>query len=63
VQSITFRSDVRPWFEHVLYTPVVRAIRATAVTVRRLQAGSVHLYLVYLAAALLAALAFVWWGS
>jgi hydrogenase-4 component B len=63
VQSITFRSDVRPWFEQVLYTPVVRAIRATAVTVRRLQAGSVHLYLVYVAAALLAALAFVWWGS
>jgi hypothetical protein len=62
VESITFTSDVQPWFEHILYAPVVRACRAAAITVRRLQSGSLHAYLVYVVVALLAALAFVWWA-
>jgi hydrogenase-4 component B len=61
VQSITFTSEVEPWFEHVIYDPVVGACRATATQVRRLQAGSVHLYLVYVSVALFVALATVWW--
>jgi len=61
VQSITFTSEVRPWFEEVLYDPIVRAGRLIGVGVRRLQTGSVHLYLVYVVAALMAALASVWW--
>ena len=61
VQSITFTSEVRHWFEEVLYEPIVRAGRLIGVGVRRLQTGSVHLYLVYVVAALMAALASVWW--
>jgi hydrogenase-4 component B len=61
VQSITFTSEVHPWFEAVIYDPIVRCFRATARQVRRLQAGSVHLYLVYVVVALVAALASAWW--
>jgi hypothetical protein len=61
VQSITFTSGVTPWFEQVIYDPVIRACQAVAIQVRRLQAGSVHLYLVYVLVALMATLASVWW--
>jgi hydrogenase-4 component B len=61
VRSVTYQSEVQPWFEHVLYDPAVRAVREASTYVRRLQAGSVHLYLLYVAAALFVALLSVWW--
>jgi hydrogenase-4 component B len=61
VQSIVYRSEVRPWLEQALYTPLIQAWRGTAWRVRRIQAGSVHLYLVYVVIALLSALSFAWW--
>lgn len=61
VRSITFTSEVRPWLEHALYHPVLRAWMVMASRVRRLQAGSVHLYLLYVVVALFAALTSVWW--
>jgi hydrogenase-4 component B len=61
VREITYRSAVVPWLEHTLYEPVTRGARAAATQVRRLQAGSIHLYLLYVVTALLAALAAAWW--
>jgi hydrogenase-4 component B len=61
VQSITYTSEVRPWFEMAVYDPVFRLVRLVSTRVRRLQAGSAHLYLLYVVAALLGALASVWW--
>jgi hydrogenase-4 component B len=61
VRSITYTTRIAPWIETALYLPIVRAMRAAAASVRRLQAGSVHLYLVYMAAALVIALASAWW--
>jgi len=61
VRSMTYESEVQPWFEKVLYDPVLRAVRRVSTAVRHLQAGSVHLYLLYVAAALLVALLSVWW--
>jgi hydrogenase-4 component B len=62
VQSIEYRSEIHPWFERALYDPLVRLLRAAASRVRTLQAGSVHLYLVYMTLALLALLtAARWW--
>jgi len=61
VQSITYTSQVVPWIERALYDPVVRSMHACATQVRRLQGGSVHLYLLYLAGALMVALASAWW--
>ncbi len=63
VQSITYTSEVVPWFEKAFYDPVTRAIQALAAQVRRLQAGSVHLYLLYVAMALVVALASAWWAQ
>jgi hydrogenase-4 component B len=61
IQSITYTSHVVPWFEKAFYDPVTRGARALATQIRRLQAGSLHLYLLYVAAALVAALASAWW--
>ena len=63
VQSITYTSHVVPWFEQVFYDPLTAAVRAIATRVRRLQAGSIHLYLLYVATALIAALASALWLS
>ncbi len=62
VQSIEFHSEIHPWFERVLYDPLLHAIRTTATGARRLQGGSLHLYLVYMALALLVLLTVArWW--
>jgi hydrogenase-4 component B len=62
VQSIEYRSEVHPWFERVLYDPFLRALRVVATWARRLQGGSLHLYLVYMAFALLVLLSVARWG-
>ncbi len=62
VQSIEYRSDIHPWFEQVLYGPLSRALRAASTWTRRLQGGSLHLYLMYMALALLVLLTVTrWW--
>jgi hydrogenase-4 component B len=61
VQSIEYRSEIHPWFERVLYAPVLALMRALASRVRRLQAGSLHLYLAYLTLALLVLLVAARW--
>jgi len=53
VQSIEYKSEITPWFEKVLYGPFVTFLHFTARQVRRLQSGSVHLYLVYVMAMLM----------
>jgi hydrogenase-4 component B len=62
VQSIEYRSEIHPWFERVLYDPFLRAFRIAARWTRRVQGGSLHLYLVYMAFALLVLLSVArWW--
>ncbi len=62
VQAIEYRSEIHPWFERVLYGPLLRALRTTAAGARRLQGGSLHLYLVYMTLALLVLLSVTrWW--
>jgi hydrogenase-4 component B len=53
VQSIEYRSAITPWFEKALYGPLLRFIRLLAELTRRLQSGSVHIYLFYISFALL----------
>ncbi|WP_231985273.1 proton-conducting transporter membrane subunit [Mycobacterium sp. E796] len=45
--KITYRSSIGDAIEERFYMPVVRAISAAAVLVRRAHTGSVHLYLAY----------------
>jgi hypothetical protein len=47
VQSIAYKSEITPLFDRLMYDPFLRLVRFTARQVRRLQAGSLHLYLVY----------------
>jgi hydrogenase-4 component B len=56
VQSIEYKSGIEPWFERLLYVPLVSFMQAASRRVRLVQAGSLHLYLAYMAMALLAAL-------
>lgn len=52
VQSVEYHSEITPWFERYVYEPCLWFIRLLASIVRRLQSGSVHLYLVYVIVAL-----------
>jgi len=60
VRSITYTSRVVPWFEKAFYDPIAHGIVMFGAQVRRLQAGSVHLYLLYVVVALLMTLAAAW---
>ncbi len=48
VQSIEYKSEITPLFERLLYDPFLRLVQFAARQVRRLQAGSLHLYLMYI---------------
>jgi hydrogenase-4 component B len=52
-RSIHYRSGVRAWFEEVFYQPLFKLVKPLGTFGRRIQSGSVHLYLVYIFAALL----------
>ena len=56
VQSIEYRTRILPWFERYLYEPVIAWVKVWAARARAVQSGSVHAYLGYLVAALVALL-------
>jgi NADH:ubiquinone oxidoreductase subunit 5 (subunit L)/multisubunit Na+/H+ antiporter MnhA subunit len=62
VQSIEYRSQIKPWFEKALYAPLLRVLRLLAELTRRLQSGSVHIYLFYVAFALIILLVIARWS-
>jgi hydrogenase-4 component B len=61
VQSIEYRSEITPWFEQALYDPLLRGVKGAAKQVRRLQSGSLHLYLLYIAVTLIFLLLIARW--
>ena len=61
VQSIEYRSEITPWFDRALYRPFLQSATFVAQQVRRLQAGSLHLYLLYIAVALILLLIVARW--
>jgi hydrogenase-4 component B len=61
VQSIEYRSEITPWFEKYIYDPCLWLVRLLAATVRRMQSGSLHAYLVYVTLALVILLLFARW--
>jgi hydrogenase-4 component B len=62
VQSIEYRSEIHPWIERFLYDWPLQGLHHAASWVRRLQGGSLHLYLFYLTLAFLVLLtAARWW--
>ena len=55
-RKLRHRSGVPEHIERLLYTPVVQAVLWVSTQARQLQAGSLHLYLGYLLATLVALL-------
>lgn len=64
VNSIEYRSVIRDRFRELLYDPVIARVRSISAKVRRIQAGSVHMYIAYLACALLGSMLFaMYWNG
>jgi hydrogenase-4 component B len=61
VQSIAYKSEITPLFDRLMYDPFLRLVRFAAQQVRRLQAGSLHLYLVYVTVVLVILLLVARW--
>ncbi len=61
VESIEYKSAITPLFDRWFYDPLLRSLRWIARQVQRLQAGSLHLYLLYIAILLIALLLSARW--
>ena len=61
VESIAYKSEITPLFDRWIYDPFLNFVQSVSRQVRRLQAGSVHLYLVYIAAILVILLLVARW--
>lgn len=61
IESIEYKSEITPVFERWLYDPFLRLINFCSSQVQRLQAGSLHLYLLYIALLLSALLIAARW--
>jgi hypothetical protein len=61
VQSIEYRSEITPWFDESLYRPFLQSATFVAQQVRRLQGGSLHLYVLYIAIVLTLSLVVARW--
>ena len=60
-RSVRFRGTLTPWMEQALYAPVIGLTRWASRQTRRLQAGSIHMYLALLPVALLVLLFIAQW--
>jgi hydrogenase-4 component B len=49
IESIEYKSEITPLFDRLIYDPLLKLIHSIATQVQRLQAGSLHLYLLYIA--------------
>jgi hypothetical protein len=49
VESIEYKSEITPLFDRLLYDPFMRMVQFVSRLVQKLQAGSLHLYLLYIA--------------
>jgi formate hydrogenlyase subunit 3/multisubunit Na+/H+ antiporter MnhD subunit len=61
VRSIAYRGQLAPWMEQTTYGPVIRLAHWASLRMRRLQMGSIHVYLALLPAALLVLLLLSRW--
>jgi hydrogenase-4 component B len=61
IESIEYKSEITPLFDRWVYEPLLKAIRFLSAQVQRLQAGSLHLYLLYIAVLLIVLLLSARW--
>jgi hydrogenase-4 component B len=63
VESIKYKSEITPLFDRWFYDPFLKLVRFVSGQVQRLQTGSLHLYLLYIAALLVILLLAARWLS
>lgn len=61
VESIEYKSEITPLFDRWFYDPILKSVHFLSSQVQRLQAGSVHLYLLYIAMLLIGLLLAARW--
>ena len=61
IGSIEYKSEITPLFDRWIYEPLLKLIAVISKAVQRLQAGSLHLYLVYIAVLLIVLLLVARW--
>jgi hydrogenase-4 component B len=61
VREKEYRAEIYPWFERRLYGPLLALLDRAAARTRRVQHGLVHVYLLYMAVALIALLVLSRW--
>ena len=61
VESIGYKSEITPLFDRLLYDPFLKSVRFVSRQIQHLQAGSVHLYLFYIAVILVILLLIARW--
>jgi hydrogenase-4 component B len=59
VKSFTYETHTTPVFRKYIYDPLLKLIFTSAVTMRRIQPGSIHLYLGYIFVTLLLLIVFM----
>jgi hydrogenase-4 component B len=59
IQSVTYRTTIHPWFQRMLYDPLIAGLERLAAMTRRLQSGSVNAYLGYIVFVLIVLLVWV----
>ncbi|HEX9185523.1 MAG TPA: hypothetical protein VGB87_00490, partial [Vicinamibacteria bacterium] len=60
-REVRYRAEVEPTFERFFYRPLTRAVLRLAARMRVIQAGSLHAYLGYVMALVLALVVLLWW--
>jgi hydrogenase-4 component B len=61
VRDMEYRAEIYPWFERRLYGPLIKLLGGAAERTRRVQHGLVHVYLLYMAVALIVLLVLSKW--
>jgi hydrogenase-4 component B len=60
-REVRYRASIEPTFERHVYGPIARAVLRVADGLKVLQAGSLHAYLAYVIALVVALVVYVWW--
>jgi hydrogenase-4 component B len=59
IESMTYQTTIHPWFQRMLYDPLIDGVERVAAWTRRLQSGSVNAYLGYIVLVLVVLLVWV----
>jgi hydrogenase-4 component B len=59
--EVRYRAEIEPTFERFVYGPLTRGVLGAAERLKAIQAGSLHAYLAYVMALVVALVVLLWW--